>query len=131
MKNVRKIVIPTQQWKPKCPNLPRLDDYKSPPDTSYWQEWCKNTPSDLSNRQSWIDSSKLEEVAMELGYHRPGNLAWAVQTLAEGARIGARGSGRMVFSADNYPTASSEGHLLADSLNDWLRKDLAIGMSCV
>ena len=67
------------------------------------------------------------EVATKLDYHRPGNLAWAVDTLERGALIGARGAGRLVFAAANYPTASSEGHLLADSLNDWLVKDLAIG----
>ena len=129
MKNVRSIVIPSQTWKPKCPELVVLDDYKTKPDDGYWVKWCKNTPPDLSDRQSWINGDKLREVAMELDYHRPGNLAWAIKTLSEGARIGARGSGRMIFSADNYPTASSEGHLLADSLNDWLRKDLAIGES--
>ena len=30
-------------------------------------------------------------------------------------------------SAQNYPTASLKGHLLADGLNDWLKKGLDLG----
>ena len=33
----------------------------------------------------------------------------------------------MEFSAQNYPTAFTEGHLLTDSLNDWLKKGQALG----
>ena len=44
----------------------------------------------------------------------------------DGANIGTRGAGKLEFFAQNYPAASSEGHLLADGLNDWLKKGLAL-----
>ena len=127
MRNVRKIVIPVQTWKPKCPNLPVLKSYAENPPDSYWQHWSHNSPQDLSGRKSWISSSRLMELCNMLDYHRPMELRWAVDTLESGADIGATNRGRIPFSAENYPTARSSGHLLADSMNDWLSKDLAVG----
>ena len=127
MKNVRKIIIPVQTWKPKCPSLPILKSYAEDPPADYWLHWSHNSPQNLSGRKSWISSSRLTDLCNMLDYHRPLELRWAVQTLVHGACIGATGRGRIPFSAENYPTARSEGHLLADSMNDWLSKNLAVG----
>ena len=127
MLNVKEINIPKQAWTPKCPELMVLKSYSGKPPSDYWSSWAANRPSVISDIKSWIDPDKLRQLAEDLGYHRPQELSWACNILRHGANIGARGAGRLPYVGRNYPTSESEGHLLADSMNSWIKQNLCIG----
>lgn len=56
-----------------------------------------------------------------------GSLLWAVDQLERGASTGVRGAGRLGSAGTNAKSASRNGHLLSDSLADWVRLQLIAG----
>ena len=113
-------------WKPKQPQIPLLEDYSGVFPSEHWLHWPSYRPSSWTP-SSWIRGRDLEKEAKEVGYPLWGSLMWAVDQLERGATTGVRGAGRLGSAGTNAKSATRNGHLLSDSLADWVRLQLMAG----
>ena len=113
-------------WKPKQPQLKILPTYEGTFEESYWADWPSYRPTDWTP-SSWISGQELEREAREVGYPLWGSLLWCVDQLEHGAWTGVRGAARLASEGRNAKSAIKHGHLLSDSLADWVRLQLIAG----
>ena len=115
-----------KKWKPKRPELPRLSDYSGTFSDEYWSYWPSYKPLKWEP-ESWIDAEALYREAKEVNYPLNGLLQWAVEQLAGGADTGVIGAGRLGSEGENAKSAIKNGHLLSDSLAEWIKLKLIAG----
>lgn len=115
-----------KKWKPKRPELPILGDYSGSFSDEYWSHWPSYKPLKWQP-ESWIDGQALLREAREVNYPLNGLLQWAVEQLTAGADTGVIGAGRLGSEGENAKTAIKHGHLLSDSLAEWIRLKLIAG----
>ena len=77
--------------------------------------------------QSWINTSRLREVAEEVNLSEKEYREIVTRILEEGADLGCRGPGRLGTRMRNSPSAYKYGDRLLDSLVDVLQDGLACG----
>ena len=126
-RDVKRPPQPLQKtWKPKQPGIPVLTSYEGSFPQDYWDKWPSYRPDDWTPN-SWIRGRDLEREAREVNYPLWGNLTWCVHQLEHGADTGVQGAGRLASEGKNSKSAIKHGHLLSDSLADWVRLQLIAG----
>ena len=113
-------------WKPKRPELPILSDYSGKFSEEYWRAWPSYKPATWAP-ESWIDAEALKKEAEAVNYPLQGRLLWAIEQLSHGAWTGVTGAGRLGSEGKNAKSAIKHGHLLSDSLAEWVRLELMAG----
>ena len=118
--------VARKEWRPKQPQIQRLSSYEGEFPPEYWELWPRYRPI-CWRPQSWISGHKLEAEARECGYPHKENLRWATDLLEHGAHTGVKGAGRLPSAGNNAKSAILNGHLLSDSLAEWVRLQLMAG----
>ena len=116
----------SKEWVPKQPQLARLQSYEGKFAPEVWKTWPEYKPTSWTPA-SWISGENLRWEAEEVGYPLWGSLCWAVDQLEKGAHTGVVGAGRLPSEGANAKSAIANGHLLSDSLAEWIRLQLIAG----
>ena len=116
----------SKEWRPKQPQLMRLDSYEGDFPKKMWPTWPSYKPTSWTPA-SWISGQRLKVEAEEVNYPLWGSLCWAVDQLEKGAYTGVVGAARLPSSGANAKSAIENGHLLSDSLAEWIRLQLIAG----
>ena len=119
--------LPTPGLKQKVPDVPVLKSYEGDfADEKYWEKWPQYKPESWEP-ESWISGEDLIRVAEELEFRDMDRVKKAAGQL-KGADIGVKNpKARLGSEGRNLKSASELGHLLADSLADWVRLELVAG----
>ena len=116
----------SKEWRPKQPQLMRLDSYEGNFPKEVWPTWPEYKPTSWTPA-SWISGQGLKTEAEEVNYPLWGSLCWAVNQLEMGAYTGVVGAGRLPSAGANAKSAIENGHLVSDSLAEWIRLQLIAG----
>ena len=126
-RSVRKPVqVPGKVWRPKQPQIPRLESYDGVFPPAHWALWPEYKP-ETWRPDSWLKGDQLEAEGLACGYPLLGNLRWAADQLTGGADTGVKGAARLPSAGPNAKSAIESGHLLSDSLAEWVRLQLMAG----
>ena len=115
---------PDKVFKPKNPEIGKLQGYKGSLPEEYWKRWTKKEI--MAKPESWVDPRRLREEAEAVGIDQ----AWVntvCERLTNGADTGCRGPGRAPTRVGNSPTAEEEGERLADTLQSWVKSGIVAG----
>ena len=113
-----------KSFKPKNPEVPKLDDYhKNAPDW-YWQLFLRN---DRKGTDPKIDPVKLRELAIECGYSDMAHLDKVCKYLEEGVKIGCHGKYRKPTIAKNSSSCFEDGYKISDAVASWVKKGVVHG----
>ena len=108
----------------KFPKLPILPSYRGTFSQEFWQLWPENKTL-IPN--PWISPKALLDMAHTLGYKNLPALQKAVDILTKGAALGVTEAGRVPWVGENYATAFEHGHLVSDTICEWLDQGVMSG----
>ena len=112
-------------WTKKNVRIPTLKSYKGTFPKEFWRNFTRREIKDKP--ESWISGARLREMAEEVGFDNKPEVESVAEILEGGADLGCIGSSRLASVMRNSPTAFQYGPRLVDSLEDWLKDDLAAG----
>ena len=106
---------PLKGFKPRCKNLPILEDYKAQDlGEEYWSKWVKKPY--MPKVGSIVDHEALLRAAKRLDYPDIGKVHYICDFLKEGASLGIKGEGRWPSAGRNNSSVLDYGARVADSL---------------
>ena len=116
--------LPAPCYQRKFPKVPVLEDYRGKFSESFWENFPTNRKTDPA---SWVNADALDQLAIKLDYPRGPRFMRVLETLRSGARMGVGDDGRVLWEGSNYPSSYTYGHLLSDTLADWLHEGVVSG----
>ena len=109
--------------------LPRLPSYAAedvPED--YWDSWWKRPLGlAMAEEKSWIDPERLRQAALKRGMPEGETLKFICTMLRDGAILGCEGRGRLPTRSCNSKKVLKHGHVICDTLQDWVVQGIAAG----
>ena len=104
-------------FKPKHPQLGKLDDYSGVFSDEFWSLWTYSPYTESPT--SWIHHDLMWSLAVSLGHPDLTRVRRVCDYLRDGADIGVRGAGRLGAMGPNIPSCHEFGWQMLDAMFSW------------
>ena len=118
--------LPKKVFKPKCPDVSRLETYAGSAPTEFWDSFPSNR-NIHGGCPFPMDADRLEELAAEAGVMDVGLVQAVANDIRHGADLKVDGERCKPYISKNAPSAYKRGREVTDSIADGIKKRILAG----